>query len=189
MAPDRPELAEQLGRELVQQLVNARYAQELNSLRGQWAVEGANRHFRKLESAGLTPEQRAAVWELIAETVENSYHAVVYLLDEKISRGEMTVELRSGENPDERLSFDGSVIDMPYGFSADMIEKYGVDAGALYQAAQSLTPLANERRPDADDKPDTEWLDNIARSEGRCTECGRPPDSLRRKCGRCGQAY
>ena len=189
MAPDRPKLAEQFGRELVQQLVNARYAQQLKSLRGQWAVEGANRHHRKLESMRLTPEQRAAVWELIAEVIDDSYHAVVQLLDEKISRGEMTVELRSSENPEERLGFDGSVIDMSYGFSADMIEKYGVDASALYEAAQSSPPPARERRPEAEDKADAEWLDNIARSEGRCTECGRPPDALRRKCERCGQAY
>jgi hypothetical protein len=189
MANDRPELAEQFGRELVQKLVNDRYTEHLNSLRGQWAVEGANRHFRKLESLRLTPELRAFVWELIADAVENSYHAVVHLLDEKIALGEMIIELRSRENPDERLSFDGSVIDMPYGFSADMIEKYGLDAGALYEAAQSLTPLAKERPQEGDDKPDTEWLDNIARSEGRCTACGRPPDSLRRRCMQCGQAY
>jgi len=188
MSDKRPKLAEDFGRELVERLVNRMLEGRIKSWRGQWASERANASFHEVESMRFTPEQHALIWQWLSHAIEDSYHTIVDLLFEKIMRGKMKIELCDPDAPEQRIDFNGSVIGMPLGFSADMIERYGVDAGALYQTALSWTPLANERIKNSE-IPKSEWLHDLARSQGRCTECGRPPDALRRRCLKCGQAY
>jgi hypothetical protein len=92
-------------------------------------------------------------------------------------------------------------IDMPYGFSAEMLERYGVDAPAVWERAKSWTlppgrreggVVLNDRRPPEMDRPrptPTAAYAERLRDGGRdCPECNRPPAALRQVCKRCGQA-
>ena len=114
-----------------------------------------------------------------------------------MTRGNLEIRFAGGGRT---VAWNTGTIGMPYGFSADMIEAYGVDPAKLLGDGSRLRESA-ARPADSDDQvagadpraAETEafWqrIKAEAMAEGRCDECGRPPGALRRTFGTCGQAY
>lgn len=200
---DRPEFVEAFGRDLVKQLHDEMLATALRD----WAappVGGRNTPQQLLEATGLSDEQRRLVWQIVAQTIETAYHRVVQFLDDAVTGGQLAVDIKDSEDPEQSAPWDSDSIGMPYGFSADMLERYGVDPAALWEQAKSwdLPPgrreggvVPNDARPPEMDRPrptpeQAAAYAQTLRDSGRdCPECNRPPAPLRRVCKRCGQAY
>jgi hypothetical protein len=200
---DRPAFVDEFGRDLVKQLHDGMLTRALED----WAappVGGKNTPQQLLEATGLSDEQRRLVWQMIAGTVETMYHTVVQFLDDAASSNQLEVRIKDPEDPERSAPWDTDSIGMPYGFSADMLERYGVDPAALWEQAKSWTfppgrleggIVLNEARPPEMDRPrptpeqSAAYAEKLREAARECPECHRPPAPLRRVCKRCGQAF
>ena len=200
---DRPKFVERFGADLVKQLHNEVLAEALRDW-GALPVGGRNTPQQLLEATGLSDEQRWLVWQMIARTVETTYHRTVQFLDDAVAGRQLAIEMNDPENPAASAPWDCDSIGMPYGFSADMLERYGVDPAALWEQAKSweLPPgrreagvVREDARPPEMDRPRptpeqrAAYADNLRDAGRDCPECNRPPAPLRRVCKRCGQAF
>lgn len=200
---NRPEFVEAFGRDLVKQLHDEMLTRALQD----WAAPpagGRNTPQQLLEATGLSDEQRWLVWQMVAQTVETTYHRAVQFLDDAAARGQLAIRMTDPEDPEKSAPWDGDSIGMPYGFSADMLERYGVEPAALWEQAKSwqLPPgrresgvVLNDARPPEMDRPRpapeqaAAYAEKLREAGRECPECNRPPTGLRRVCKRCGQAY
>jgi hypothetical protein len=184
----RHPLVEGFGRELVERVYNDLLRNELRAWSGQ--SPRADRLHQRLEETGLSAEQRRLIWRLLSSAVENAYHSVVQYVDDKVSSREMTIRFVDPDAPATNMPWDTETIGMPYGFSADMLDAFGVDSQKILTESlpwPAETPKPRQADPRAEATKD--WLEKLVEAEGRCQECGRPPAALRRTCGTCGQAY
>src|SRR5688572_25429572 len=128
---DRPGFVEAFGRDLVKQLHDEMLTRALQD----WAappVGGKNTPQQLLEATGPSDEQRRLVWQMVAGTVETMYHAVVQFLDDAVGTKQLDVRMLDPDDPERSAAWDTDSVGMPYGFSADMLERYGVDPAALW---------------------------------------------------------
>ena len=194
MAYERDPLIVKFGSELVGLVYNRVLKNELLMWAG--GRPRTDRLHQRLEETGLTDRQRELVWRLIADAAENAYHAAVQHIDDEVTRGRLEIRF-TGDG--RAVEWNTETIGMPFGFSADMIEAYGVDpaklpgdGGRLREAAARPADSSAEVAPDpraAETEAFWQRIKAEAAAEGRCDECGRPPGALRRTCGTCGQAY
>ena len=134
----RPKPVEEFGRDLVKQLHN----EMLNAALQDWAappVGGNNRPQQLLEATGLSDEQRWLVWQMVAQAIETMYHRVIQFVDDAVASEQLEVHMKDAEDAEESAPWDTESIGMPYGFSANMLERYGIDPAALWEQAKSWT--------------------------------------------------